>query len=163
MAEQQDHFQESKEEAGTASPSDILSPPPPVTDWEKVDADIGRFGMWVNNRIVGNPITFMLAILSVIGVYGAIPLVGGYSKWNTGLGLFYNTLSSSFELITGVGAVVGVVALHAVLKRHRAHSEQHLASLHSKLDKLVAELSKNPTSASPTTPAGPTPTSPAET
>lgn len=101
---------------------------------EEVDKDIGSFGMWVNDHIVGNPITFVLAILSVAIVYAMIPVVG-YAKWNTGIGLFYNTLSSSFELITGVGAVVGVVVLH------KAHQKQKksIDNLHSKIDKLLAK------------------------
>jgi low affinity Fe/Cu permease len=100
-----------------------------------VDKDIGNFGMWVNDHIVGNPVTFVICILAVVAVYAAIPVVGGYNKWNTGLGLFFNTLSSSFELITGVGAVVGVVVLH------KAHQKQKksLDDLHSKLDAVLAK------------------------
>jgi len=109
------------------------------TEREKLDAEAGHFGMWINDNIVGNPITFILAILSVVVVYAAIPLVGGYTKWNTGLGLFFNTLSSSFELITGVGAVVGVVVLHKSVKAHREHTRQHFAEVHDKLDALLSE------------------------
>ena len=118
---------------------------------QKANEDIGKFGMWVNDNIVGNPITFVLCILSVFAVYAAIPLVGGYNKWNTGLGLFFNTLSSSFELITGVGAVVGVVVLHKKggdeIKAVRAHEakvdafhagvQNDLVELHSKVNKLL--------------------------
>jgi hypothetical protein len=115
------------------------SPDAAQNEREKLDAEAGHFGMWINDNIVGNPITFIVAILSVVIVYAAIPLVGGYTKWNTGLGLFFNTLSSSFELITGVGAVVGVVVLHKAVKAHRAHSRQHFAEIHDKLDALLGE------------------------
>jgi hypothetical protein len=115
------------------------APAAPPTEREKLDAEAGHFGMWINDNIVGNPITFIIAILSVVIVYAAIPLVGGYTKWNTGLGLFFNTLSSSFELITGVGAVVGVVVLHKSVKAHRASSRQHFAEIHEKLDALMGE------------------------
>lgn len=115
------------------------APDAPQTEREKLDAEAGHFGMWINDNIVGNPITFIIAILSVVIVYAAIPVVGGYTKWNTGLGLFFNTLSSSFELITGVGAVVGVVVLHKAVKAHREHSRQHFAEIHDKLDALMGQ------------------------
>lgn len=102
---------------------------------EKVNQDIGKFGMWVNDNIVGNPITFVVAILAVFVVYALIPFVGGYNKWNTGVGLFFNTLSSSFELITGIGAVVGVVVLH---KNHQKHAKK-LDDINAKLDKLNSD------------------------
>ena len=120
---------------------------------EEVNEDIGKFGMWVNDNIVGNPITFVLAILSVVIVYSLIPFQG-YASWNTGIGLFYNTLSSSFELITGVGAVVGVVVLHKKIKKHIADSTQRhadlldmhethareVAALHEKIDLLLKKM-----------------------
>jgi hypothetical protein len=53
--------------------------------------------------------------------------------------LFFNTVSSSFELITGVGAVVGVVVLHKAVKAHRAHSRLHFAEIHDKLHALLGE------------------------
>jgi low affinity Fe/Cu permease len=100
---------------------------------EEIDQEVGSFGMWVNDHIVGNPITFVLCILAVIIVYAVVPFQG-YAKWNTGVGLFFNTLSSSFELITGVGAVVGVVVLHKAHKKQK----KSLDDLHSKVDKLLA-------------------------
>ncbi|HUB93477.1 MAG TPA: hypothetical protein VMB52_03155 [Verrucomicrobiae bacterium] len=107
---------------------------PKESKGEEIDKEVGSFGMWVNDQIVGNPITFVLCILAVVIVYAVIPFQG-YAKWNTGVGLFFNTLSSSFELITGVGAVVGVVVLH------KAHKKQKktLDELHSKIDKLLAK------------------------
>lgn len=98
---------------------------------QEVNQEVGKFGMWVNDNIVGNPITFVLAILSVVIVYALIPVVS-YAKWNTGIGLFYNTLSSSFELITGVGAVVGVVVLH---KKHN-NTQNSITQLHDKIDQM---------------------------
>lgn len=100
---------------------------------EEVNKEVGSFGMWVNDHIVGNPITFVLCILAVILVYAIIPFQG-YAKWNTGAGLFFNTLSSSFELITGVGAVVGVVVLHKAHKKQK----KSLDDLHNKVDELLA-------------------------
>lgn len=97
---------------------------------QSIDEEIGKFGMWVNNNVVGRPITLVLAIASVVIVYACIPIVGGYGKWNTGLGLFFNTLSSSFELITGVGAVVGVTVLHAKGKKR----DQSIGELHEKVE-----------------------------
>ena len=108
--------------------------PPKESKSEEIDQEVGSFGMWVNDHIVGNPITFVLCILAVILVYAVIPFQG-YAKWNTGVGLFFNTLSSSFELITGVGAVVGVVVLHKAHKKQK----KSLDDLHSKVDKLLAK------------------------
>jgi len=124
---------------GTQDAAVAGAPYVPQTEGEKLDAEAGHFGMWINDNIVGNPITFIIAILSVVVVYAAIPLVGGYTKWNTGLGLFFNTLSSSFELITGVGAVVGVVVLHKAVKAHREHSRQGFADIHARLDHLMRQ------------------------
>lgn len=87
---------------------------------------------WINSNIVGNPWTFVLAIVLVVLVYLAIPVVGGYATWNAGLGLFFNTASSSFELITGIGAVVGVVGLHQKDKAQK----KSLNALHDKIDNL---------------------------
>ncbi len=47
--------------------------PPKESKAEEVDKDIGSFGMWVNDHIVGNPITFVICILAVILVYAIIP------------------------------------------------------------------------------------------
>jgi hypothetical protein len=124
---------------GTQDAAVADAPYVPQTEREKLDAEAGHFGMWINDNIVGNPITFIFAILSVAVVYAAIPLVGGYTKWNTGLGLFFNTLSSSFELITGVGAVVGVVVLHKSVKAHREHSRQSFAEIRARLDHLMRQ------------------------
>lgn len=112
---------------------------PKETKRQEVNQEVGKFGMWVNDNIVGNPITFVLCILSVVLVYLAIPLVGGYAKWNTGLGLFFNTLSSSFELITGVGAVVGVVVLH---KKHN-NTQNSITQLHNKIDAMQNDPTPN--------------------
>lgn len=91
---------------------------------------------WINDNIVGNPWTFVAAIALVVLVYLAIPLVGGYVAWNAGLGLFFNTASSSFELITGIGAVVGVVGLH---KRQTKH-EKSLNALHATVSEVHAKV-----------------------
>lgn len=112
--------------------SQIISSKEPES--EKVNQEVGGFGLWINDHIVGNPITFVICIVAVILVYAIIPFQG-YAKWNTGAGLFFNTLSSSFELITGVGAVVGVVALHKAHKKQK----KSLDDLHSKVDKLLAK------------------------
>ena len=108
--------------------------PPREPKSEEIDEKVGNFGMWVNDHIVGNPITFVLCILAVVIVYAFVPLQG-YAKWNTGVGLFFNTLSSSFELITGVGAVVGVVVLHKAHKKQK----KSLDDLHSKVDELLSK------------------------
>lgn len=97
-----------------------------------MEQKVTNLANWINNNIVGNPWTFVIAILLVIGVYLCIPVVGGYAAWNAGLGLFFNTASSSFELITGIGAVVGVVGLHARQSKH----EKSVKSLHEKIDNL---------------------------
>lgn len=134
----------------------VVTPPKPKKS-ALVSEDIGKFGMWVNDNIVGNAFTFVLAIIAVLIVYAAIPFVGGYGAWNTGLGLFFNTLSSSFELITGIGAVVGVVVLHRKVKNHVTESAQRhadlldmhethareVAALHEKVDQVI-QATKQP-------------------
>lgn len=109
----------------------------------KINQEIGSFGMWVNDHIVGNPITFVIAIISVAAIYSLL-LFMPYTKWNTGPGLFYNTLSSSFELITGVGAVVGVVVLHSKHKKtdtkldsNDGHIDIQLAEINDKINQLL--------------------------
>lgn len=94
---------------------------------------IASFAAWVNEKIVGNPITLIVCILFVIVLFVLIP-IQGYGKWNITTGLFTNTLESSFELITGVAAVVAVVALH---KKHKETDrrldrmdEEHGKALH---------------------------------
>lgn len=97
-----------------------------------MQAKIANFANWVNDHIVGNPVTLVIAIILVVLVYAAIPVAGGYAAWNAGLGLFFNTASSSFELITGIAAVVAVVSLHSKQSKHT----KSLDSLHAKIDKL---------------------------
>lgn len=85
---------------------------------------LAKFANWFNENVVGSPWTYLFCIVVVIAVY-AVCLFQGYSKWNSSTGLFFNTASSSVELITGVGAVVGV---YGVRKSHK--------ELHEKIDHL---------------------------
>lgn len=104
---------------------------------------VTRVALWINNTVVGSVWTFAACVVFVAAIYVAL-FVQGYAKWNTSTGLFSNTLESSFELITGVGAVVAVVSLHKTTKKHNQEVTQlhkdhsaHLASLHHKIDKLT--------------------------
>lgn len=92
---------------------------------------ITNLAAWINENIVGNVWTFVACLIFVVVLFLLIP-IQGYSKWNLTTGLFSNTVESSFELITGVGAVVAVVSLH---KKHKQHGES-LDALHDKIDKL---------------------------
>ena len=85
---------------------------------------VAEFANWFNEFVVGSPWAYLFCIVVVLAVY-AVCLIQGYSKWNGSTGLFFNTASSSIELITGVGAVVGV---YGVRKSHK--------DLHEKIDKL---------------------------
>jgi hypothetical protein len=85
---------------------------------------ITRLAAFINERIVGSPWTFVCAIILVLCADLLIP-VQGYDKWNLSTGLFFNTQSSNIELITGIGAVVGVYGVHKSNK-----------DLHAKVDKL---------------------------
>ncbi len=87
---------------------------------------IVELASWINERIVGNVWTFIICCIFVILIYIALP-IQGYAKWNTSTGLFSNTAESSFELITGVGAVVAVVSLH---RKHK----KDIDDLHHKID-----------------------------
>jgi hypothetical protein len=111
-------------------------------------AALGRFANWFNESVVGNPWTYVFCIAAVVFTYLLIPLQG-YDKWNLTSGLFFNTTSSSVELITGVGAVVGVYAVRRAqhqhdkaLARHAAAMEHHtqaMANLHAKVDQIQAQ------------------------
>jgi hypothetical protein len=131
--------------------------PPGATDSDDTShglgTALGRFANWFNESVVGNPWTYIFCIAAVVFTYLLIPLQG-YDKWNLTSGLFFNTTSSSVELITGVGAVVGVYAVrraqhqHAKAQaKHDAALEQHgqsLANLHAKLDQIQAHASAAP-------------------
>ena len=95
---------------------------------------IATFASWANEHIVGNVVTFLICCIFVVVIFMLIP-IQGYSKWNLTTGLFSNTVESSFELITGVGAVVAVVALH---KKH----SKDIQALHEKLDMRHAQQGK---------------------
>jgi hypothetical protein len=79
---------------------------------------------WFNEHVMASPWTYLFCMTSVVVVY-IVCAFQGYAKWNTSTGLFFNTLTSSVELITGVGATLGV---YAVRKSHK--------ELHTKLDRL---------------------------
>lgn len=96
---------------------------------------IATFALWINNRIVGNPWTFILSILFVFGIYALLP-IQGYTKWNLTTGIFGNTAESSFELITGVGAVVGIALLH---ERHKEVRKEN-QNMNEKLDLIHKHL-----------------------
>ncbi len=98
---------------------------------KNLNQKIALLANWINENIVGNVWTFVICVVFVGSIYIAL-FVQGYNKWNTSTGLFSNTLESSFELITGVGAVVAVVSLH---KKHKEHTKS-LDDLHKKIDKL---------------------------
>jgi low affinity Fe/Cu permease len=104
---------------------------------------IARMAAWVNENVLGAAMTLAICVLAVFFVYALIPFQG-YGRWNSGAGLFFNTLSSSFELITGVAAVVAVVALHKKVNEHRseikalhARQAEETAALHAKIDHLL--------------------------
>lgn len=92
---------------------------------------VAKIATWINEQVVGSVVTFLICVLFVAVIY-ILMFIQGYTKWNTGVGLFSNTLESSFELITGVGAVVAVVSLH---KKHKEHTKS-LEELHKKVDEL---------------------------
>jgi low affinity Fe/Cu permease len=99
---------------------------------KKLGESIANFANWVNEHVVGNPWTFVVCIVLVFCCDLMIP-VQGYDKWNLSTGLFFNTQSSNMELITGVGAVVGVYGVRKANKKHSAD----LKELHGKVDQLV--------------------------
>lgn len=101
---------------------------------------LAAFANWFNETVVGSPWTYLFCIATVVFVYLLIPLQG-YSKWNLTSGLFFNTTSSSVELITGVGAVVGVYAVRRAQHQHEKALARHARSvedLHGKIDGLIA-------------------------
>lgn len=95
---------------------------------------LADFANWFNETVVGSPWTYLVCILTVVGVY-LVCIFQGYEKWNLTTGLFFNTASSSIELITGVGAVVGVYAVRRGQKQHR----QDVRDLHRKVDALKGD------------------------
>jgi low affinity Fe/Cu permease len=108
-------------------------------------AKLAAFANWFNENIVGSPWTYLACIILVVVIYAVIPLQG-YSKWNLSTGLFFNTASSSVELITGVGAVVGVYAVRRGQKQHREETAAHrseVKALHAKLDALLRHHGEN--------------------
>ena len=124
------------------STADTPQPQPEPED-SGVGAALAGFANWFNETVVGSPWTYLVCIILVLIIYAVIPLQG-YGKWNLSTGLFFNTASSSIELITGVGAVVGVYAVRRNQKRHHAEvkdlHEQHaeeVKALHGKLDQLA--------------------------
>jgi hypothetical protein len=117
-------------------------------------AAVARFANWFNEAVVANPLTYLAAIVLVVGADLMIP-VQGFAMWNLTTGLFFNTQSSNIELITGIGAVVAVCSARRILKQHRretadrdaAHAREisdlneahhrHMAQLHAKFDALL--------------------------
>lgn len=111
---------------------------------------LASFANWFNETVVGSPWTYLAAIMLVVGADLMIP-VQGFGKWNLTTGLFFNTQSSNIELITGIGAVVGVYAvrrsqkqhrkdtaeLHAKVDEHRDEHREDVQALHAKVDALI--------------------------
>ena len=83
-------------------------------------------------NIMGHEVTFLIVVIALIGVYGAL-IIQGYTKWNTGIGLFSNTNGSNLELITGVGSMY---LLRETRKLRKSHKQDNDA-LHAKLDVLI--------------------------
>lgn len=104
---------------------------------------IAALAAWINENIMGNVWTFVASILFVVVIY-LLLFIQGYQKWNITTGLFSNTLESSFELITGIGAIVAVVSLHQAHKKshketmalHKSHYSE-IRALHMKIDALA--------------------------
>jgi low affinity Fe/Cu permease len=102
---------------------------------------LANFANWFNENVVGSPWTYIFCIAAVVFTYLLIPLQG-YDKWNLTSGLFFNTTSSSVELITGVGAVVGVYAVRRAQHQHAKALDKHaksVADLHAKVDQIAAQ------------------------
>jgi prolipoprotein diacylglyceryltransferase len=129
------------------------TPLPEATDTDAPARGLGallaRFANWFNESVVGSPWTYIFCIAAVVFTYLLIPLQG-YDKWNLTSGLFFNTTSSSVELITGVGAVVAICSVRRNQKRHHAeihalHSAHRaeLRALHGKLDRLHRHVTQN--------------------
>lgn len=90
---------------------------------------LAGFANWFNENVVGSPWTYLACIILVVAADLMIP-VQGFGKWNLTTGLFFNTQSSNIELVTGVGAVVGVYAVRRTQKQQR----KDVGELHGKLD-----------------------------
>jgi hypothetical protein len=98
---------------------------------------LAKFANWFNEHVVGSPWTYLICIALVVFVDALIPLQG-YDKWNLTSGLFFNTQSSSVELITGVGAVCGVYAVRRSQKEHREETKALHEAHRSLLEKVEA-------------------------
>jgi low affinity Fe/Cu permease len=103
---------------------------------------LAGFANWFNEFVMGSPWMYLAALVLVLAVDALIP-IQGYSKWNLTTGLFSNTQESSFELITGIGAIVGVYSIKRMTKQHQAdlralheHFRREIAALHHKLDEV---------------------------
>jgi hypothetical protein len=103
---------------------------------------LADFANWFNEFVMGSPWMYLTALVLVLAVDALIP-IQGYSKWNVTTGLFSNTQESSFELITGIGAIVGVYSIKRITKQHQAdlralheHFKLEIAALHHKLDEV---------------------------
>lgn len=120
--------------------------PQPQPEPEGLGERLAAFANWFNEYVLGSPWTYLACLAVVLLVYAFVP-VQGYGKWNLTTGLFFNTTSSSIELITGVGAVVGVYAVRRQQRKHHgqvqelhdAHRED-IEALSAKIDGLAAAV-----------------------
>lgn len=117
---------------------------------------LAGFANWFNEFVMGSPWMYLTALVLVLAVDALIP-IQGYSKWNLTTGLFSNTQESSFELITGIGAIVGVYSIKRMTRQHQAdlralheHFKAEVAALHHKLDEVHRHVAaQTPPSSAP--------------
>lgn len=66
---------------------------------------------------------FVLVIIALTYVFVML-FIQGFNKWNTGIGLFSNSLGSDVELITGVGSMVLLNQAHQQRKKQNKKLDQ---------------------------------------
>lgn len=118
-------------------PPDPAQPDEPAAG---VSGAITRFCTGLTNAF-GSETCFVLVVIWLAVVY-AFLFVDGYTRWNLGIGLFSNSNGSNIELITGVGSMVMIRALHKGKTRHQQKSEAELARLHDRHDRHAAEIAR---------------------
>jgi len=103
---------------------------------------LAGFANWFNEFVMGSPWMYLAALVVVLAADALIP-IQGYARWNLTTGLFTNTQESSFELITGIGAIVGVYSIRRMTRQHQAdlralheHFKLEISALHHKLDEV---------------------------
>jgi hypothetical protein len=127
---------------GNDLPADGSAPAAERRSRRSAGTALACFANWFNEFVMGSPWLYLAALVLVLAVDALIP-IQGYSKWNLTTGLFSNTQESSFELITGIGAIVGVYSIKRMTRQHQAdlralheHFKLEIAALHHKLDEV---------------------------